>query len=374
MGALLPDYYEIDFRQVHSSKSGDAIGIRYQIGDNWSVHLVDGGYTSTAQEVAKFIRGTYGTNFINHVVVTHPDRDHAEGLAPILEEFDVGTVWMLRPWHYADYLFQYFPQYKSAENLAKRLQEIYPYIHDLEKIAQRRGFDLQAPFQGEQIGAFTVLAPSPARYLQLVIQSEKTPKVAPVGLLSGLMQAAEPLIHFVKRGWGSEKFSAEPTSVENEMSVVQYATLCGDKILLTGDAGRDSLTEAGGYAVENRLPVPVNRFQAPHHGGRRNLSSELLDFWVGTKLAQALPEGKTNFTAMISSAKEDTAHPRKAVLRALRHRGAFIITTEDMGSSHCERTSGPNCNSRGRCSKKCGIASSSPRKCSLCTSRVFLCQ
>ena len=328
----MPEYYEIDFRQVHTSKSGDAIAIRYQVGNQWTVHLVDGGYTSTAPDVAKFIRNTYGTKLINHVVVTHPDRDHAEGLAPILEEFDVGTLWMLCPWDYADYLFQYFPQYKSAENLAKRLQSIYPYIYDLEKIAKRRGFDIQAPIQGARIGAFTVLAPSPARYLQLVIQSEKTPQEAPVGILSGLMQAAAPLIRFIKAGWGSEKFSPEPTSVENEMSVVQYATLCGDTILLTGDVGRDGLTEAGGYAVNNGFAVPVNKFQAPHHGGRRNLSSELLDFWVGPKLAHALPEGQTKFTAMVSSAKEDTAHPRKAVVRALRHRGAFVLTTED---NHC---------------------------------------
>jgi hypothetical protein len=32
---------------------------------------------------------------------------------------------------------------------------------------------------------------------------------------------------------------------------------------------------------------------------------------------------------MISSAKEDTDHPRKAVLRAIRHRGGFICTTEN---------------------------------------------
>jgi beta-lactamase superfamily II metal-dependent hydrolase len=88
----MPDYYEIDFRQVHTSKSGDAIGIRYQLGDKWYVHLVDGGYISTAPEVANFIRNTYGTNHINNVVCTHPDKDHAEGLAPILEEFTVGAL------------------------------------------------------------------------------------------------------------------------------------------------------------------------------------------------------------------------------------------------------------------------------------------
>ena len=91
------DYYEIDFRQVHTSKSGDPIAIRYQVGTDWYVHLVDGGYLSTAPELAAFIRTTYGTSRINNIVVTHPDKDHAEGLAPILEEFDVDALWMLCP-------------------------------------------------------------------------------------------------------------------------------------------------------------------------------------------------------------------------------------------------------------------------------------
>jgi hypothetical protein len=279
----MTDYYEIDFRQVHTVKSGDAIGIRYQIGTHWTVHLVDGGYSTTAPDLAKFIRDTYGTNLINNVVVTHPDKDHGEGLAPILEEFNVDALWMLRPWHYAAHVLPYFPQYQSVESLVRRLQSEYPYIHELEKVAQRRGINVLEPFQGTQIGAFTVLAPTPARYLQLVIQSEKTPKQASVGILGGLMQAAAPLIRFIKAGWGSEKFAPEPTSVENEMSVIQYATLCDDRILLTGDAGRDGLTEAAQYAVNKGLSVPVNKFQAPHHGGRHNLSSELLDFWVGLR-------------------------------------------------------------------------------------------
>jgi beta-lactamase superfamily II metal-dependent hydrolase len=114
------------------------------------------------------------------------------------------------------------------------------------------------------------------------------------------------------------------------MSVIQYAVLCGDKILLTGDAGRDGLTEAAHYAVNNGHSVPVNKFQAPHHGGRHNLSSDLLDFWVGARLAQMEPKGQDKFEAVISAAKEDADHPRKAVLRALRHLGAFILTTEDM--------------------------------------------
>jgi beta-lactamase superfamily II metal-dependent hydrolase len=166
--------------------------------------------------------------------------------------------------------------------------------------------------------------------LQLVIQSEKAPKQAPIGILSGLMQAAAPALRFIKAGWGSEKFSSEPTSVENEMSVIQYALLCGDKIVLTGDAGRDGLTEAANFAPTVGLFLRgVDKFQAPHHGGRHNLSTEVLDRWVGPRLPRILPDGQELFTAIISSAKEDPQHPRKAVVRALRHRGAFVLTTED---------------------------------------------
>jgi hypothetical protein len=109
---------------------------------------------------------------------------------------------------------------------------------------------------------------------------------------------------------GSEKFSSEATSVENEMSVIKYMTLCGDAPL-----------------VGLSLPE-IDKFQVPHHGGRRNLSTEILDRWFGPPLDRPLPNGQERFTVAISSAKEDSDHPRKAVLRAMRHRGAFILTTE----------------------------------------------
>jgi glyoxylase-like metal-dependent hydrolase (beta-lactamase superfamily II) len=49
------------------------------------IHVVDGGYTSTAPGLSAQIKRHYGTTTTNNVVVTHPDKDHAEGLAPILE-------------------------------------------------------------------------------------------------------------------------------------------------------------------------------------------------------------------------------------------------------------------------------------------------
>lgn len=328
----MADFFEIDFLPVHRRDSGDAISVRYQIGSTWEVHAIDGGFDSTTPLVAKHIKTNYGTDFINRVVVTHPDQDHAEGLAGILENFQVGELWMLMPWDYAGELLPHFARYNSVARLQERLREDYPYIARLEEIARRRGIPIYAPFQSAQIGAFTVLAPTRARYLRMVIESEKTPQrsIRSKSLLATITEATRSVVSMIKAGWGSENFSSEPTSVENEMSVVQYAYLCGERILLTGDAGREGMEEAANFLESCGVPLPgINRFQMPHHGGRRNMSTELLDRWVGPRLPQMLKEGEELFIAMISSAKEDPDHPRKTVLRALYHRGARILTTED---------------------------------------------
>ena len=138
----------------------------------------------------------------------------------------------------------------------------YPYIAELEKIAIRRGIPIEEPFQGRQIGAFTVLAPSPLRYGQLILSSDRTPQTRTVmgGILSELFNVVEPLMTFIKSGWGSENFSDEKTSVENEMSVVQYANIAGDRIVFTGDGSRwddrSRRLRAGRWPVPSRsLPL-----------------------------------------------------------------------------------------------------------------------
>lgn len=327
----MSDFYEIDFLQVHSARSGDAIALRYQIGSQWRVHVVDGGYDSTFPVLSSHILNRYGTDLINDVVVTHGDQDHAEGLALVLQNFRVERLWMLRPWMYSQTLLPYFARYSSVDSLAARLRQDYCFLAELERIAIARKIPIWEPWQGERIGPFSVLAPTSERYLRMVIASDKTPQqAANINPFAGLFELAKPVLRKIRAGWGYEKFSAEDTSPENEMSVVQYAFLNGHSIVLTGDAGRGAMSEAAAYAPSAGLFLPgVTRFQAPHHGGRRNVNSAILDHWLGPVLPQLLPAGSERFTAMISSAKEDEDHPRNAVLRGLLHRGAKIVTTED---------------------------------------------
>lgn len=328
----MESYFEIDFLSVGEAQSGDAIALRYKLDGGTFVHVVDGGFQDDGPHVMAHLRKYYGGAGVSHVVLTHPDGDHAGGLRTVLEECEVprgGGLWMLRPWLYAAELLGHFARFTTVSGLEEALREAYPNVAELEEIAQRRGIRIHEPFQGAQIGAFTVLAPSKARYLQLVVDSDKTPRqaapAASMGLIGAFQTAAAKLAHYVKAAWGVEVFSTEPTTKENEMSVVQYASLCDEKILLTGDVGRDGLSEAADFAPVAGLRLPgIDRFDVPHHGSRRNVSTEVLDRWLGHRLPQQLPERQGRFRALISANPDDKDHPRRAVVRGLIHRGADV--------------------------------------------------
>ncbi len=329
----MADFFEIDFLGVETKKSGDAIAIRYEQAGETNIHVVDGGYATSGESLRDLINKYYGNpSFINRVIATHNDGDHARGLVEILEHFEVGELWMLRPWQYADELIGRFNTYNSVEHLKGRLRKAYSNLAALEEIANRKGIRIHEPFQGAKIGAFHVMAPTRDRYLELILTSNKTPEShveesAADGVLSAILEKAKTTVALLQAAWGGEAFPAEGTSNENEMSVVQYAVLNGQKILLTADTGRDGLQEVIDYAPNVGLSLPgIDKFQVPHHGGRHNVNADLLNKIVGPILPEQHQEG--HFAAYISSAKADEDHPRKVVQRALIHRGANLLMTE----------------------------------------------
>lgn len=181
------------------------------------------------------------------------------------------------------------------------------------------------------------MAPSRQRFLDLIVESEKTPDGAQdEGILSRagalFKEAAQQAAALLRAAWGDEYFPAGDTSTENEMSVVQYARICDREIMLTGDTGRAGLREVIDYAKYCSIPLPgMDYFQVPHHGGRHNVTTELLDELLGPRLPQQQQTGA--WTAVVSSAKADPDHPRKSVVRAMYHRGANVLTTEGSSKS-----------------------------------------
>lgn len=345
----MADFFELDFLDVETKKSGDAIAVRYEVNGQIFVHLVDAGYQVTGNSVIQHIREHYGSNRIDHLVVSHCDGDHTGGVAQVLEELEVGTLWMLRPWLYAEELLQRFT-YSDVNRLRSKLRSVYGKLHELEEIAIQHGIPIRDPFQGAKIGHFTVLAPTRSRYLDLIVESDRTPETVEEAsatlfdrLQSVVTEVAKKAMKLVVGAWNHEVFSSEETSSENEMSVVQYAHLSGEKIVLTADAGRRALDEAADYAVAIGISLPgVDRFQVPHHGSRRNVSTELLDRWLGARLPAPLPEGEHKFRALLSAAKADEDHPRPSVVRAFIHRGGKVVSTDEGGSFRSPGGAAPN--------------------------------
>ena len=279
----MTDFIEIDFIEAGDNGSGDAIAIRHRRnGVDW-IYVVDGGYTEDGQKLTNLIREHYDNpSLIDHVVLTHPDADHASGLQSVLAVFGVSHLWMNRPWVHVDELMPMFKNYRNQERLIARLKQDFPKVAELEKFAYDQGITINDAFQGDAIGEFTVLSPHRTTYLEYVVESEKTP--VPSTTLKALLREVVSLA-----AWGEEnlKGDTEGTTAENETSIDQFADVCGQKVLLTGDAGVRALAEAHQAACQlGKATYPLDWFQAPHHGSRRNLSSDVLDTWLGARLTQ----------------------------------------------------------------------------------------
>ncbi|MGV8713059.1 MAG: ComEC/Rec2 family competence protein [Nitrosomonas sp.] len=329
--------FNIDFLPVGDSY-GDAIVVRYGDDTNgYFLHVVDGGRVDTGQTIIDHINKYYSGYFINHMVLSHADNDHACGLIDVLKQFEVKHLWMNRPWLYAAETLQHFHGNFTLQGLIDDMKERHPYLVELESLAQAKGTLIHEAFQGAQIGKFTVIAPSRDRYIKLIPDFEKTPnsykeesKETTHGLLKSFVEAAKK--------WLDEKWDVEtlsdypqpPTSASNESCIVQYATLEeGKTALLTADVGPAGLNEAADYAAALGLTYP-KFVQIPHHGSRHNVTPAILDRWLGPRKVQGTVVG----TAFCSIGANKPEYPRGQVKNAFIRRGYKVYANRSAMISH----------------------------------------
>jgi beta-lactamase superfamily II metal-dependent hydrolase len=347
---MVEEGYEIDFLPVGSGeRSGDAIALRYGTPGAYRIMVVDGGDLAAGDALVDHINVHYDNpSRIDAVVCTHGDGDHSSGLRTVIDAFDdIGAIYMNRPWLYAAEIIDLFHDGRlTVASLERRLKDAYPILVEIEAKATARGIPIYEAFQGQQIGAFTVAAPSRARYLELLPQFRQTPEAAAIeesigkSLLEEFWSLAQAAIDWVVEAWGSESLleDPEPTSAENEASIVQIGFIRGERILLTGDAGPVALHEAADYVETCGWGVGNLRFmQVPHHGSRRNVTPSVLNRWLGN----ILPEGERRvISAYVSAAEKAEKHPRKKVVNAFIRRGAMVYVTK--GVTKCFTQGMPN--------------------------------
>jgi hypothetical protein len=329
--------YEVDFLPVGNS-NGDAICVRYGTPEQgYYLHVIDGGYADTADTIIRHIETHFGTDwFINHMVVSHADNDHCTGLIGVMERFEVKHLWVNRPWLYVDDVMDSFHGSYSRDGLIRDIRQKHDYLVDLEDLAFERGTPIHEVFQGIVIGAFTVLAPSRARYIRLIPDLDKTPTsyaTDSTGFAGFFAKAFEAVKEWADERWDIETLSnnPEPTTASNETCVVQLGQIDGRKILLTADAGPEALAEAADYAETLGLLSYPNFVQVPHHGSRRNVTPYVLDRWLGGRMKT---EGATIGTAFCSVGGEEPEYPRGQVKNAFIRRGYPVHVTRTDTKTH----------------------------------------
>ncbi len=336
--------YEVEFLPVgNGERSGDAICVRYGTPGNYKVMIYDGGTKESGEMLVNHVRKHYGTNYVDHVVCSHPDADHASGLAVVLENMMVGELWMHRPWEYSDVIRKYFKDGRITDgSLAERLKEKLSAAYALEELAAAKAVPLYEPFRGAQIGAFHVMSPGQDWYVHTLIPDfAKSPEKKDAAASASnswvrtMYAAGKELAAGVAESWGFETLREDvSTSAENESSVVLIGEIADHKILLTGDAGIQALAATAGYAEARgvSLPQTVKFIQVPHHGSRNNISPSVLDRLIGPRSYS--PVSEVRLTAFVSAAKGSETHPRKMVANGFLRRGATVIPTKGQSIRH----------------------------------------
>lgn len=338
----MADGIEIEFLPIgEGERSGDAITIRWKENDEYKVMVYDGGTKDYGKIIVEHVRKYYGVDFIDYVVNSHPDNDHAGGLAYLLENMRVGELWMHRPWLHSKKIREFFHDGRMTDNsLAERLKDKMSAAYSLEKTAELQRIPIYEPFADCQIGIFKVLSPLRDRYIyELIPEFAKSPELKKSNAVrEGLESCSDyikSLASSVLDSWNLEYLpETVKTSAENESSAILFAKLGDRGYLLTGDAGIQSLREAATFAEGCGIDLAqeVSFVQIPHHGGRHNISTETLDLIIG-KPSAARGE-KTTRLALVSASKKAQTHPKKVVTNAFIRRGFKVAQTKGQSIRH----------------------------------------
>lgn len=322
--------YEVDFLPVENDqqdggKSGDAIALKFTVDTTQQpvVVVIDGGLTDIGDDLVQHIRRYYRTDVVDLIISTHPDADHLNGLAAVVEQLEVRELMIHQPrLHVRD--VSNFSNLEALDNLIA--------------LARRQGVTLTEPFAGETRfdGQLHVLGPTKEYYEELLREQLAE---ARAGAVVGSpqrkwMQQLSRMLDQALTHLPVETLTDEgETSARNNSSVITLITVDQERMLFTGDAGMPALESAASRyeaLVGPFYSVPLTFFQAPHHGSKRNVGPTILNQIFGTADA---PHHR-GCASFISSAKAAPKHPSPKVVNALRRRGCGVWATEGNSLLH----------------------------------------
>ena len=336
--------YEIDFIATKENKgNADAICFRYEKNGKFINVVYDGGSKVLANKLIEHLEEFYFKNEyypkIDYLICSHPDQDHASGLIEVIEKFEIGKIIMNIPWNYIDDIWDNVNDGRiSKESLEKRLKDDYPYVAEIEKLAEEKGIEIIEGFEDKQINEnLKILSPSKDFFIELLVESQKTTYLDENNNKYGAYTESfknnmSKFIYWIKELWDTDSLREDvETSAENEMSIIILGNMEENIFLLTGDVGLKGLEKA--IEKGNKIGIPlteVNFYQIPHHGSRHNLSPSIMNKMVGNIVNEGIKLKKVAY----ASVAYESDYPRKAVVNAFIRRGVQVYKTNGYTIHH----------------------------------------
>jgi len=304
--------YEVEMLPVgDGDRSGDALALRFThpFTGNYARVIIDAGFDDDGDALVEHVKHYYETDTVELALLSHPDGDHIGGMGKVVRGLNVRRLGV----------------YRLSAHGGSSLRAS-PAVEDLIATAQGQGTEVFEPFAGQQFfgGALTVLSPTEAWYEELVAQQvaeEAGLKAAAAVQESALLEAASRKISRLLNAIGTagieipfdDKGGPGP---RNNSSLVTMLEIEGFRALLAADAGVEALDRGWTWLEQNgRDASPPNLVQIPHHGSRKNGSSELLDRILG-------PTGQAiHSVAYVSAVADSAVHPSAKIWNAFYRRG-----------------------------------------------------
>lgn len=270
------------------ARQGDALWLEWGDPARPRALLVDGGPPSrlTGERVREKLAGRDPPGALELIVVTHIDSDHIAGVLRLLEERDV-------PLEPEDVWFNAWRHLPTDILGAKQGEALSAEI-------RRRRLPWNAKFSGEAVvvpdagplpvvelpDGLTLTLLSPTRTQLAALRPVWKREVEKAGLVPGVggepPQEPQP-DRLGDAALDPEELAAAPfepdDSAANGSSIAFLVEHDGKRLLLAGDAFADVLADSlRRLAAERGVDViPLDAFKLSHHGGKHNLSPDLLD-------------------------------------------------------------------------------------------------
>lgn len=267
------------------AREGDCLWLRYGDALKPRQILIDAGRAATANELKARIRALQPTERrFELLVISHVDRDHIEGVLPLLTDKSLKV-------HFADVWFNGFHHLQQAklENFGAAQGErlsaaLTDKRHPWNKAWKSRAVCLRARALPTKALAgdmrLTLLSPDQAKLTQLIPAWEKECKKA--GLMAGIASKPAETRGFERLGGiDVEQLAAlafkEDGAEANGSSIAVLASYAGKNVLLAADAHPGRLVDSIKLLKRSACRIKLAAFKLPHHCSEHNVSKELLE-------------------------------------------------------------------------------------------------